>query len=95
MKCLTMNRVLDTKIKPSKVLSSFGDLLKASVDPSIQRVVNLIAEAFEDQPIDLTSKIDSFIRSFGLMEFIGLSKLIISSKKLLMRVEFFYQIKKM
>ena len=90
-----MNRVLETKIKPSKVLSSFGDLLKASVDPSIQRVVNLIAEAFEDQPIDLTSKIDSFIRSFGLMEFIGLSKLIISSKKLLMRVEFFYQIKKM
>lgn len=85
--------MFETKLKPSKILTTFSDLLKNANDNSLQRVVSLIGEAIEDQPMDLTSKVENFVRSFGLMEFIGCTKLIFVMRKYQQRVTFFNQLK--
>jgi len=69
-----MNRLLDTKLKPSKVLGGFANLVKASKHKSALTVANFIGDSLNEEPADLSSKIDTFIRSFGLMEFIGVCK---------------------
>ena len=69
-----MNKVLDLKLKPSKVLGGFAKMLTDSKSKTAMTVTNFIGDALNEEPNDLSSKIDTFIRSFGLMEFIGCCK---------------------
>lgn len=56
--------------------------------------MSLIGDSLNDEPLELPATIESFVRSFGLMEFIGVCKLVTTAKKQASKINFFSQLKK-